>query len=736
METIESKNFTEYWSIFKRHWLYAVATFGTVVTFTYFYATTREPIYSAQGKLIFKSDQSSSLIKFDSNSEQQSNAEAPSDRSQATEAKVIISTPILQKAVKRINILNQQKVSLTLDDLQQGLETSNVDKTDILQVSYNNKDPKLAALVVNEVMKVYVENHLENSRAAATSAAKFISAQLPRVKASVYSADLSVRNFKEKHQITDMGRTQESIAGNLERVDTQIDTVEAQLASLNSRSTALQQKLGISSGQAISVNSLSKSPILQGVLDDLRQVQSKLVEARARFQETNPTVIQLKDKEAQLKRLIQQQYAEILQQRQQGGSYKVQVGQIQEDLTTDLIKLEVERVGLLSELKILSLQQAFYKNKAATLPRLEQQLREQQRELSAFQSTYEALLKSLQEVRVIENRTVGNVRIIENAVMPQQRVNANKTSAMMAGSLAGILLASGVVYLLDKLDKRIKTVDEAKELFEYTLLATIPDFSKIASAVNAYVTSNDRKLVQPAIAVSHPSISESYRLLHANLTFLKSERVLQTIVIASSVAKEGKSTTCANLATVMAHLGYRVLIVDADLYCPSQHLIWQIPNQAGLLNVLAARGDINSSDLIQRVTNNLHVLTAGVLNSTPVYIDARSMTALMEQFRPQYDYIIFDTPPIAATADAHILGRIADGVLLVTRPSIADAVSSKLAKESLDRCGHNILGIVVNAVRSENQPYRNNLANNESVYRANGLATSRSWLDRLKRFNR
>lgn len=302
--------------------------------------------------------------------------------------------------------------------------------------------------------------------------------------------------------------------------------------------------------------------------------------------------------------------------------------------------------------------------------------------------------------------------------------------------MAGILLASGVIYLLDKLDKRIKTVDEAKELFEYSLLATIPDFSKVASAVNAYVTSNDRRLVQPAIAVSHPSISESYRLLHANLTFLKSERVLQTIVIASSVAKEGKSTTCANLATVIAHLGYRVLIVDADLYCPSQHLIWQIPNQAGLLNVLAARGDISSSDLIQRVTNNLHVLTAGVLNSTPVYIDARSMTALMEQFRLQYDYVIFDTPPLAATADAHILGRIADGVLLVTRPSIADAVSSKLAKESLDRCGHNILGIVVNAVRSENQPYRNNSANNESVYRANALAASRSWLDRLIRFNR
>lgn len=739
MESTESPNFYQYWSIFRRRWPYAVATFASVVTLTYFYAITRAPIYGAQGKLLFKQDQSSSLIKFDSQNQQQNNANSsPDDRSQATEAKVISSTPNLQKALKRINILKQQKIPLKLEELQQGIEIGSLEKTDIMQVSYKGQDPKLAALVVNELMKVYIESHLESSRAAAASAAKFIGAQLPRVKGEVYSADLAVRNFKEKYQITDLGQTQGAIAANLERIGSQIDSVEAELAALNSRSKTLQEKLGVNAQQALSVNSLSKSPVMQGVLQDLREVQGKLAETRSRYLESSPGVVQLKDKETQLKRTIQDQYAQILQQQQTGRANKLQIGQIQEDLTTELIKLEVDRTGLASQLTVLSKQRDAYRKKAAVLPRLEQQLREDQRELSAAQSTYEALLKSLQEIKVIENQTVGNVRIIEAAQIPQQPINASKTSAMTAGSLAGILLSAAVVYLLEKIDKRIKSVEQVRELFEYTLLATIPDFSKTNRSVNAIATSDQRRLAIPVLERSYSSITESYRMLHANLTFFNSEKVMQVIVVTSSVPKEGKSTTCANLAAVIANLGYRVLIIDADLRRPSQHEIWQIPNDAGLKNFIAARGDL-SSPVIQKVMNNLYVLSSGLNTSSPEFIDSRSMAALIKQCRNKYDYVIFDTPPLAVTADAHILGKIADGVMVVTRPRIADSINSKQAKESLDRSGQNIIGIVVNGVNSEKEFHRYQdyaVAGHEESGSRHASNRKRNWLDNSRFFRR
>jgi Mrp family chromosome partitioning ATPase len=92
---------------------------------------------------------------------------------------------------------------------------------------------------------------------------------------------------------------------------------------------------------------------------------------------------------------------------------------------------------------------------------------------------------------------------------------------------------------------------------------------------------------------------------------LNSDKALKVIVVTSSVPKEGKSTTCANLAAVMAQLGYSVLIIDADLRRPSQHLIWQIPNEVGLMNVIAEQSNL-SETVIQRVMNNLYVLTAGL----------------------------------------------------------------------------------------------------------------------------
>lgn len=740
METTESLNFYQYWNIFKRRWIYGVTIFSSVVALTYFHALSRTMVYSAEGKLLFKPDQSSSFVRFNNQDQQQNNEGVSDDRAQATEAKVISSSPNLQKALRKINAVLEadgQKQPLKLADLQQGLEINSLEKTDILQVSYRNREPKLAALVVNEVMKVYVESHLENSRAAATSAAKFISAQLPRVRAEVYGADLAVRNFKEKYQITDLGQTQGAIAANIERIGTQIDSAEAELAASESRSQSLQEKIGVNARQALAVNSLSKSPVMEGILQDLRDVQSKLADARVRYLESSPSVVQLKDKETQLKRQIQLQYAQILAGRQQSATGELQVGQIQEELTNELIKLEVNRTGLASQLAILSSQRDAYKKKAAMLPRLEQQLREDQRELSASQSTYEALLKSLQEIKVIENQTVGNVRIIEVAEVPGQPINAGKTSAMMAGGLAGILLAGAAVYILEKVDRRIQSVEQVREIFEYTLLATIPDFSKASRSTESAIATFER-VTLPVLDSSRSYLHESYRMLHANLTFLNSEKVMQAIVVTSSIPKEGKSITCANLAAVMASLGYRVLVVDTDFRRPSQHEIWQISNEVGLKDFVAARGELGGA-VIQKVMDNLHVLTAGTINSSsPVYIDTRSMSIFVRQYRNKYDYIIFDTPALSVTADAQILGKIADGVMLVTRPSIADSLSSKQVKQNLDRSGQNILGVVVNGVIPDRELHNYQGYASAEVRESYSQAAHslKHWLDNFRLFRR
>ncbi|MFB8787485.1 MAG: CpsD/CapB family tyrosine-protein kinase [Potamolinea sp.] len=192
-------------------------------------------------------------------------------------------------------------------------------------------------------------------------------------------------------------------------------------------------------------------------------------------------------------------------------------------------------------------------------------------------------------------------------------------------------------------------------------------------------------------------------MLQANLKFISSDKQLKTIVVTSSVPKEGKSEVSANLAVAMAQVGRRVLLIDADMRHPSQHHLWELTNSVGLSNVLVGEAEFNTA--VKEVMPKLDVLTAGVIPPNPVaLLDSKRMASLIENFSKNYDCVIIDTPPLAGIADAPILGKMSDGILLVVRPKVVDSVSANAAKEFLARSGQNVLGLVANGVIIKNEP--------------------------------
>ncbi|WP_423201195.1 CpsD/CapB family tyrosine-protein kinase [Fischerella thermalis] len=206
-------------------------------------------------------------------------------------------------------------------------------------------------------------------------------------------------------------------------------------------------------------------------------------------------------------------------------------------------------------------------------------------------------------------------------------------------------------------------------------------------------------------------------MLQANLKFI-SHRKVRKIVVTSSVTAEGKSEVSANLAAVIAQSGKRVLLVDADMRKPTQHHLWGLINSVGLSHLLVDQGVFPQA--VQKVTEFLAVLTAGVIPPNPLaLIDSEGMTSLVDIFAENYDYVIFDTPPLAGIADAAVLGKMADGILLVTRPGVLDAPSAAAAKSLLERSEANVLGIVANAVNAKQEPssyfYYSNLRDRNST---------------------
>ena len=207
---------------------------------------------------------------------------------------------------------------------------------------------------------------------------------------------------------------------------------------------------------------------------------------------------------------------------------------------------------------------------------------------------------------------------------------------------------------------------------------------------------------------------------------MNSDTTIKSIVVTSSGSQEGKSTVAANLAAAMAQVGNKVLLVDANLHSPIQHRIWDIYNNSGLSNIIAEQLDPRT--VTEEVMPNLDLLTSGVIAPSPAtLLDSQRMRMLMDYWSERYDFVILDTPALDLTADAPIIGRMADGVLLVVRPGSVEKGQARFSKEILDQSGLNMLGIVFNGVNPQldsRSHYYNALEEQQSILRPKRLSDS------------
>lgn len=689
----------KFWLIVKRRWLPAVGVFSCVVGIATALAFLEEPVYQAQGKLLLKKTNQTSITGLGQDPGEFDTLASKSSPLN-TEMEIISSAPFIQKTIAALNLKNAQGSPLNPDLVASKLTLTNVPLTDVLQVSYQDTDPMEAAAVVNELMRLYLQNNILTDRAEAVAAGDFIAKQLPKTEATVRQAEEALRRFKEQNQVVALDQEAKSAVDLNKQIQNQISETQSLLADANARSVMLQNQVGMNSQQAIATSSLNQSPGVQKILDEYQQVEADLAVQQTRFADTHPAIQALKEKRDALKAVLQNRVQQSLGQQKQVSEGTLQMGVLKQQIAADFVKSEVDRYGLTSRLNSLANAQTVYKQRANSIPRLEQYQRELERRLEAAQSTYQILLQKLQEVRVAENQNMGNARIIEPAVVPVVASNRKKLVTLALGNISGILLAIATVFILELSDTSIKTLKEARELYGYTLLGSIPYFGK---KVNPRRKSQDWNIPEiPVRDIPRSPISEAFRMLQANLKFLSSDKAIKVIVVTSAVPKEGKSTVSANLAAAIAQLGRRVLLVDADMRHPLQHHIWELTNAAGLSDVIVGQSEFEST--VTEVMTKLDVLTAGVMPPNPMaLLDSKRMASLIDYFSEHYDFVIIDAPPLVLAADAVTLGRMTDGVLLVARPGVIDSNSAAAAKESLDRCGQNVLGLAVNGVIVENE---------------------------------
>lgn len=199
-------------------------------------------------------------------------------------------------------------------------------------------------------------------------------------------------------------------------------------------------------------------------------------------------------------------------------------------------------------------------------------------------------------------------------------------------------------------------------------------------------------------------VSEAYRTLRTNIQYSSFDKEIQTIVITSAEAAEGKSTVSGNLALSFSQNEKKVIIVDCDLRKPSVHKNFRMSNIVGLSEVLLGKSKIEES--IQERNKNLHVLTSGKIPPNPSeMLSSAAMSKLLEELKKEYDIVILDSAPLGAVTDAQILSTKVDGTILVTRAERTKRESVIEAKNLLAKVGANIIGSVLHAVENTKGKY-------------------------------
>lgn len=308
--------------------------------------------------------------------------------------------------------------------------------------------------------------------------------------------------------------------------------------------------------------------------------------------------------------------------------------------------------------------------------------------ISGLSSQIDTLQGELDSLPGASSIVSGGGVVIAQATLPTVAVSPKKKQNVLLGAVVGLLLAVGLVLLIEALDDRLRSAEEVEALAGVPTLGSVPYTKEMSKP----------SLAAAMLHEQTSAVSEAYRTLRTNVRFLSVERPLRTLLVTSSVKGEGKSTTSANLAAAFAASGVRTVLVSADLRRPSLHRFFGLENSVGVVD--AVLPDVPLDALLQ--TNelpDLWLLAAGRIPPNPTEILGSARFAeILEALSSAADLVIVDSPPLLGVADASALASRVDGVLLVVNPGEADRRTLEHATKQLNKAGGRLLGTVMNAV--------------------------------------
>lgn len=357
-----------------------------------------------------------------------------------------------------------------------------------------------------------------------------------------------------------------------------------------------------------------------------------------------------------------------------------------------------------SQIASLSKEITGINNKVRVLPNLEQELLKLTREVKVNSELYLSLLNSAQQLRLVREGKVGNVRVVDQAVTQSQPVAPNRPLMVVLGGMLGFLVGAGIAFARNAMNPGIKESEDIEAQTGLSVFATVPH-SELQS--NLYQNIAHKATGQHLLAVSHPSDPgiESLRSLRTALQFALLNAKNNIVLFTGPTPSIGKSFVSTNFAAVMGAGGKRVLLLDADLRKGYINQYFGLSRGPGFSELISGTEPLDT--VVRRnVVPGVDLITTGALPPNPgELLLSQNATELVQKFSELYDLVIIDTPPVLAVSDTQVLAPVAGTVFLITKANITTMGEVLESVKRLNQSGVNVKGVVFNDFMANKRRY-------------------------------
>ena len=559
-----------------------------------------------------------------------------------------------------------------------GTIVSPVRLSSIIDVLFVSPNPAMAATAANAIGEKFIEENLNRRFEATAYARQFLQNRLNAVRTKLEDSERKAAEYASAQGLIKIsgnggaagGKSDGSIASEDTLASQDLSQLSSQLA--NARTARIQAESEARQGAG---GQAAEASLTNGAINALRQQRAELTGQLSKLQSDfgpdYPQVMALKSQIGELDRQIGREQSRV----NSGVSSNVN-GKYRQAVAAEN--------GL--QAKVNGLKSAVLNQQQRTI-----EYNIIQRDVDTNRALYDSLLQRFKEVGIAGGVGTNNISIVDRALIPTSPSRPNLRLNVIMGLLVGLILGIVAALILEQLAEAAVLPADFQRKLGVPLLGATP---KVEAAA-----------MGQALIESKSPLSESYFSILTSIQFSTSQGTPRSILLTSTQAREGKSTTALALALGLASVGARVLLIDGDMRNPGLHRVLGKPLGGGLSNLLTGDGALENF-VEPSGTANLSFLVAGQIPPNPAeLLSSERLARLVGEATELFDHVVIDGPPILGLADAPLLSRATEGVVFVVESGKTRATQARHAIERILAVRGHFIGAVLSKFDERNMGY-------------------------------